>query len=121
MYIDGFIQPLLYGMCDSLQPAVGFNWGAGDYGRVKAIEKRCFTASALLSLVFSAVIFFFPAQAAGLFMQGSEPGVLEMAVPSGGDLQRHLRNPLDLLCGAEVLCPPSKSLCWPRSSPSPPC
>ena len=27
MYIDGFIQPLLYGMCDSLQPAVGFKLG----------------------------------------------------------------------------------------------
>ena len=27
MYADGFIQPLLYGMCDSLQPAVGYNWG----------------------------------------------------------------------------------------------
>ena len=26
MYVDGFIQPLLYGMCDSLQPAVGYNW-----------------------------------------------------------------------------------------------
>ena len=25
MYVEGFIQPLLYGMCDSLQPAVGFN------------------------------------------------------------------------------------------------
>ena len=82
MYIDGFIQPLLYGMCDSLQPAVGFNWGAGDYGRVTAIEKRCFAASAILSLVFSAVIFFFPEQAAGLFTQGSDPEVLSMAVPA---------------------------------------
>ena len=27
MYVDGFVQPLLYGMCDSLQPAVGYNWG----------------------------------------------------------------------------------------------
>ena len=25
MYVDGFIQPLLYGMCDSLQPAVGLS------------------------------------------------------------------------------------------------
>lgn len=82
MYVDGFIQPLLYGMCDSLQPAVGFNWGAGDYGRVKAIEKRCYTASAVLSLVFSAVIFLFPKEVAGLFMQGNEPEVLAMAIPA---------------------------------------
>ena len=33
MYVDGFIQPLLYGMCDSLQPAVGYNWGAQKYSR----------------------------------------------------------------------------------------
>ena len=82
MYVDGFIQPLLYGMCDSLQPAVGFNWGAGDYGRVTAIEKRCFAASAILSLAFSAVIFFFPAEVAGLFMQGGAPGIMEMALPA---------------------------------------
>ena len=25
MYADGIIQPLLYGACDSLQPAIGFN------------------------------------------------------------------------------------------------
>lgn len=25
MFVDGFIQPLLYGMCDLVQPAVGYN------------------------------------------------------------------------------------------------
>ena len=49
MYAEGFIQPLLYGMCDSLQPAVGFNWGAGQFRRVAAIERCCYTASGLLS------------------------------------------------------------------------
>ena len=38
MYIDGIVQSLLYGMCDSLQPAVGYNWGARLYSRVKSIE-----------------------------------------------------------------------------------
>ena len=28
MYADGIILQLMYGMCDSLQPAVGYNWGA---------------------------------------------------------------------------------------------
>ncbi len=50
MYADGFIQPLLYGMCDSLQPAVGYNWGAGKFARVRAIEKCCFSASGLVSV-----------------------------------------------------------------------
>ena len=56
MYADGFIQPLLYGMCDSLQPAVGYNWGAGKFSRVRAIEKCCFAASAVVSLLAAAVI-----------------------------------------------------------------
>lgn len=79
MYAEGFIQPLLYGMCDSLQPAVGYNWGAGRFSRVKAIEKCCFTASALLSLASVFVIFAFPAQIAGLFMKGADAGFMETA------------------------------------------
>ena len=46
MYAEGFIQPLLYGMCDSLQPAVGYNWGAQPvFQRVRAIETCCYAAS----------------------------------------------------------------------------
>lgn len=38
MYAGEIVQPMLYGVCDSLQPAVGYNWGARKYNRVKAIE-----------------------------------------------------------------------------------
>lgn len=75
MYTDGFIQPLLYGMCDSLQPAVGYNWGAGKFSRVRSIEKCCFSASGIVSLLAVAVIVLFPGQIAGLFLStdaGSE-------------------------------------------------
>ena len=60
MFADGVVQPLLYGLCDSLQPAVGYNWGAGNLSRVKAIEKRCFLASAVLALAAAVTIFSFP-------------------------------------------------------------
>ena len=79
MYVEGFVQPLLYGMCDSLQPAVGYNWGAGEYSRVNAIERCCFTASALLSVCAAAVIFFFPSQIARLFIQNSQGSLLPAA------------------------------------------
>ena len=79
MYADGFIQPLLYGMCDSLQPAVGFNWGAGSYGRVAAIERCCFTASGILSLLSAAVLFLFPGQITRLFVGGDSTALLLMA------------------------------------------
>ena len=79
MYADGFIQPLLYGMCDSLQPAVGFNWGAGSYRRVAAIERCCFTASGILSLLSAAVLFLFPGQITRLFVGGDSTALLLMA------------------------------------------
>lgn len=56
MTMDGFVHPLLYGMCDSLQPAVGFNWGARNIKRVKAIELRCYTAAITLALATTAVL-----------------------------------------------------------------
>ena len=56
MTMDGFVHPLLYGMCDSLQPAVGFNWGARNIKRVKAIELRCYTAAITLALATTAAV-----------------------------------------------------------------
>lgn len=82
MFADGFVQPLLYGMCDSLQPAVGYNWGAGALKRVKAIEKRCFTAGAILSIASALVIFCFPLPIASLFTRNADQALLDMAVPA---------------------------------------
>ena len=82
MFADGFVQPLLYGMCDSLQPAVGYNWGAGNMKRVRDIERCCFTAGAVLSIASAVVIFCFPSQITGLFLQNVDSGVVELAVPA---------------------------------------
>lgn len=82
MYVDGFVLPLLYGMCDSLQPAVGYNWGAGRRDRVLAIEKRCFAASALISLAAAGLLLAFPTQTAGLFVGPSDTAMLALAVPA---------------------------------------
>ena len=80
MYADGLILPLLYGMCDALQPAVGYNWGAGRPSRVRAIEKYCFGASGAISLVSGTVLFLFPEAVALVFMTGEDPAYLAMAV-----------------------------------------
>lgn len=68
MYAEGFIQPLLYGMCDSLQPAVGYNWGAGKFSRVRAIERYCFSSSAVLSVLAAVLLYAFPSQIGALFI-----------------------------------------------------
>ena len=80
MFADGFIQPLLYGMCDSLQPAVGYNWGAGKISRVRAIEKCCFTASGIISLLAVFVIACFPRQITNLFMADAGEELMGIAV-----------------------------------------
>ena len=79
MFADGFIQPLLYGMCDSLQPAVGYNWGARQFSRVRAIERRCYTASAVVSLASAALVALFPEQITRLFVAEPPPEVLQMS------------------------------------------
>lgn len=80
MTMDGFVHPLLYGMCDSLQPAVGYNWGAQKFSRVRAIEKCCFTASGILSLLSVVLMALFPEQLTRLFISGAGPDVTAMSV-----------------------------------------
>lgn len=80
MYTGETVQSFLYGVCDSLQPAVGYNWGAGRLERVKAIEKCCFTASAVISLMSAALIALFPSQITSLFTQNTSAEFVSAAV-----------------------------------------
>lgn len=80
MYADGFILPLLYGMCDSLQPAVGYNWGAQKFSRVRAIEKCCFGASGVVSLLAVFAIAFLPEQITKLFVADAGTEILQISV-----------------------------------------
>ena len=74
------MQPLLYGMCDSLQPAVGYNWGARNTARVKAIEKRCFSMAAAVSVAMAAVILLARGGIARLFVQASDTELMQMTI-----------------------------------------
>lgn len=79
MFAEGFIQPLLYGMCDSLQPAVGYNWGARKFSRVRAIEKCCFAASSVVSILSVFVIAGFPDQITRLFVTDAASDIIELS------------------------------------------
>lgn len=80
MYVDGIVLSLMYGMVDSLQPAVGYNWGAALYKRVRSIEKYCFLVGAVFSWIVVAAIFLFPQQITLLFTGVSESGFISEAV-----------------------------------------
>lgn len=79
MYADGFVQPLLYGMCDSLQPAVGYNLGAGNKKRIRSIEKCCYTASAAVSLLSAAAMLLFTDIVVRMFVSSPDSAFMEMA------------------------------------------
>ena len=61
---------------------MGYNWGAGDRHRVKAIEKCCYTAALVLSVTSAAVIMIFPKPIAGLFISGGQTALLDAAAPA---------------------------------------
>ncbi len=80
MYSSDIIQPMLYGMSDSVQPAIGYNWGSKRLDRVRDIAKCSFIACGVVSLIGTAVMFFFPEQIAGLFIDSSDTELLQLSV-----------------------------------------
>ncbi len=81
MYAGDLIQPMLYGMSDSIQPAVGYNWGAKSLDRVRALTKCSFVACAVVSVVGTVAMMTLPAYIVPLFVDAEkEPALFEMSV-----------------------------------------
>lgn len=78
LIIDSVAQPLMYGTTDAIQPAVSYNWGAGNMDRVRKLEKITYIVLVMLGAVFACVCFFFPNVIASMFADNE--GVLTLAV-----------------------------------------
>lgn len=79
MYCSDLVQPVLYGLCDSMQPAIGYNWGAACYKRVKTLAKCVFTSTAIVSALAFALMFSIPRQLASIFVDSSESALLDLS------------------------------------------
>lgn len=79
MYSSDLCWPLLYGISDSLAPAIGYNWGAKNYKRVKQIVKRAYIGTAVVGLVSTSVLFFFPGTIASIFADAKDARLLEIS------------------------------------------
>lgn len=79
MYASDFCWPLLYGVADSLSPALGYNWGAKSYGRVKKIAGCAYVGTALIGLVSTSFLFFFPDVIASWFANAEDVRLLEVS------------------------------------------
>jgi len=80
MYIGESIQPIVYGVCDSLQPAIGYNYGAKQYDRVKKLTVCIFVAAFAVSVGGAALMFFCPDILVPLFTTNTEPSFLAEAI-----------------------------------------
>lgn len=77
MYSSDLCWPLLYGISDSLAPAIGYNWGAENYGRVKRIVKCAYIGTATVGAVSTAFLFFFPGTVASWFASAEDVLLLQ--------------------------------------------
>ena len=80
MYSSDLCWPLLYGISDSLAPALGYNWGAENYDRVKKIVKCAYIGTAVIGLVSTATLLFFPDVIASLFANAEDAKLFEISV-----------------------------------------
>ncbi len=80
MYCAGIVEPMLYGVSDAVQPAIGYNWGAGDLSRVKGVAKCTFGFCAMISLICTGVMLLFPSALVGIFVDEGDGALIELAV-----------------------------------------
>lgn len=80
LYAGDILRQTLYGACDSLQPALGYNFGAGQPKRVKKIAGCCLIVAAVISIGGSALLLAFPARISALFLKSPDPELLELTV-----------------------------------------
>lgn len=79
MYLGEVLNPVIYGLCDSTQPAIGYNWGAKRFDRVKKLARCIYTASAVVSIVAFALMFFLPDLLISLFTTSTDVAFLNEA------------------------------------------
>lgn len=79
MYCSDLVQPMLYGLCDSMQPAIGYNWGASSYQRVKTLAKCVFTSTSVVSAFALLLMSGFPRQIASLFVDSADTALLDLS------------------------------------------
>lgn len=79
MYLGEVLNPVVYGICDSTQPAIGYNWGARRFDRVKKLAKCIFRASAIVSTIAFLSMWFLPDILISLFTTSTDVEFLNEA------------------------------------------
>lgn len=79
MYADSIVGMLNFGICDSLQPAISYCYGAGFIGRMKAIFKRVLIASVITSAAAFLFMLLAGPYVAPIFIKPGDHKLLEVS------------------------------------------
>lgn len=80
MYVDSIIGMLNFGICDALQPAISYCYGAGRMERVRAICERILAAMAVTSLGAFLFMRLAGPSAAALFIKQEDTELLNVSI-----------------------------------------
>lgn len=80
MYVDSIIGMMNFGICDSLQPAISYCYGADMLERMRAIFKRVIIATITVSAVSFLFMLFVGPHAAVLFIKESDTELLKVSI-----------------------------------------
>ena len=80
MYVDSIIGMLVFGMADSLQPAISYCYGAGLMRKVKAIFHRIIVGAIVLSAASLLFMMFAGQYVAPLFVKPEDTDLLSVSI-----------------------------------------
>ena len=80
MYVDSIIGMLNFGICDSLQPAISYCYGAGRTERMKAIFQRVLIATISVSFASFLFMLFVGPHAAKIFIKPGDTELLKVSI-----------------------------------------
>ena len=80
MYVDSIVGMLVFGMSDSLQPAISYCYGAGLMDKVKAIFRRVILGAIVLFAASLLFMFFAGQYVAPLFVKPEDTELLTVSI-----------------------------------------
>lgn len=80
MYVDSIIGMMIFGMCDSLQPAISYCCGAGLLKKVQSIFKRMVLSAIVISAASMLFMMFAGRYAVQLFVKPEDTELLAVSI-----------------------------------------
>jgi putative MATE family efflux protein len=76
MYINSLLFSIIYGMSDSIIPAISYNYGAGNMEKTKELFVICRKFAVTIAVFLFIILEIFPSQAAAIFIKNSNKDLI---------------------------------------------